>query len=69
MKRRFSLVDKRFYAAGRRRNKVYFHCLFEGKLLICIRMGITILKILILGGISSDLRSEITFYGPAYASP
>ena len=32
-------------------------------------MGITIFKIFIWGGISSDIRSEITFYGSAYASP
>ena len=32
--------------AGRRRNKIHFHCLLEGKMLIRIRMGITILKIL-----------------------
>ena len=30
-------------------------------------MGITILKIFIWGGISSNIRSEITFYGSAYA--
>ena len=29
-------------------------------------MGITIFKIFIMGGISSDIRSEITFYGSAY---
>ena len=29
-------------------------------------MGITILKIFICGGISSNIRSEITFYGSAY---
>ena len=28
-------------------------------------MGITIFKIFIWGGISSDIRSEITFYGSA----
>ena len=32
-------------------------------------MGITIFKIFIWGGISSYIRSEITFYGSAYASP
>ena len=52
-------------AAVRRRNIVHFNCLFEGKML----MGITIFKIFIWGGISSDIRSEITFYGSAYASP
>ena len=30
-------------------------------------MGITILKIFIWGSISSNIRSEITFYGSAYA--
>ena len=56
-------------AAGRRRNKVHFHCLFEGKCYECIRMGITVFKIFIWGGISSDIRSRITFYGCAYTSP
>ena len=41
----------------------------EIKLHKCIRMGITIFKIFIWGGISSDIRSEITFYGSARASP
>ena len=31
---------------------LHFHCLFVGKCYLCIRMGITILKIIILGGIS-----------------
>ena len=34
-----------------------------------IRMGITIFKIFIWGGISSDIRSEIMFYGSADESP
>ena len=34
-----------------------------------IRMGITIFKFVIWGGISSDIRSEIMFYGSANASP
>ena len=34
------------------------------KCYLCIRMGITILKIIILGGISSDMRSEVTFLAP-----
>ena len=42
---------------------------FETKLQKCIRMGITIFKIFIWGGISSDILSEITFYGSARASP
>ena len=42
---------------------------FEMKLQKCIRMGITIFKIFIWGGITSDIRSEITFYGSAGASP
>ena len=32
-----------------------------------IRMGITIFKFFTWGGISSDIRSEITFYGSANA--
>ena len=42
---------------------------FEMKLQKCIRMEITIFKIFIWGGISSDIRSEITFYGSACTSP
>ena len=34
---------------------------FELKLQKCIRMGITIFKIFIWGGISLDIRSKITF--------
>ena len=41
--------------------KLHCHCLFEGKCYFCIRMGITILKIIIWGGIPSDMRSEVTF--------
>ena len=41
---------------------------FETKLQKCIRIGITIFKIFIWGGISLDIRSEITFYGYAHAS-
>ena len=33
---------------------------FETKLQMCIRMGITTFNIFILGGVSSDIRSEIT---------
>ena len=40
----------------------------EAGLQKCIRMGITIFKILIWGGISSDIRSEITSYDSALAS-
>ena len=40
----------------------------EIKLQKCIRVGITIFKIFILGGISSDIGSEIAFYGSARAS-
>ena len=36
------------------------------KLQKCIRMGITIFKIFIWKGISSDIQSEITFYGSAH---
>ena len=42
---------------------------FESKLQKCTRMGITIFKIFIWGGISSDKVSEITFYGSACTSP
>ena len=42
---------------------------FEWRLQKCIRMGITIFKIFILGGILSDIHSEIVFYGSARASP
>ena len=35
----------------------------------CIKMGITIFKNFIWRGISSDIRSEIMFYGSASASP
>ena len=40
---------------------------FELKLQKCIRIGITIFKIFIWGGISSHIRSEIMFYGSARA--
>ena len=43
------------------RNILHCHCLFEGKCYLCIGMGITILKIIIWGGISRDMRSEVTF--------
>ena len=42
---------------------------FELKLQKYIRMGITIFKIFIWGGISSDKGLEIRFYGFACASP
>ena len=42
---------------------------YKTKIQKCIRMGIIIFKILILGGISLDIRSEIMFYGSAHASP
>ena len=51
-------------ATGCRRNILYCHCLFEGKCYLCIRMGITILKMIIWGGISSDMRLEVTFLAP-----
>ena len=41
---------------------------FESRLQKCIRIGITIFKIFIWGGILSDICSEITFYGSACAS-
>ena len=40
---------------------------FETRLQKCIRMGITIFKTFIWGGISSDLHSEIKFYGSTQA--
>ena len=55
-------------AAGRRRNKVHFHCLFEGKMLIVHLNWDNHIQIFLWGGISSDIRSVITFYGSAYAS-
>ena len=41
----------------------------ETKLQKCIRIGITIFKIFIWGGISSYIRLEITFYGYTRVSP
>ena len=41
----------------------------ETRLQKCIRMGITLFKIFILGGKLSDSRSEITFYGSTHVSP
>ena len=67
MQRLVSMPDKWFYvvaAADCRRNILHCHCLLEGKCYLCIRMGITILKIIIWGGISSDMRSEVTFLAP-----
>ena len=51
-------------ATGCRHNILHCHCLFEGKCYLCIRMGIAILKIIIWGGISSDMRLEVTFLAP-----
>ena len=51
-----SMSDKWFYAAGK-----WFYAAGSYRLLLCIRMGIIILKIIIWGGISSDMRSEVTF--------
>ena len=42
---------------------------FERKLLMCIRMGITIFKIFFCGDISSNIRSEIKLYGSSRALP
>ena len=42
---------------------------YEIKLQKCIRIGMTIFKILIWGGISADIRWEILFDGSACASP
>ena len=41
---------------------------FETSLQTCIRIGITIFRIFIWGGISSDKHSEITFDGSALIS-
>ena len=41
----------------------------EMKLPKCVRMGITILKIFIWGGMLFDIRTEIMFYSSACASP
>ena len=41
---------------------------FETRLQKCIRIGITIFKIFIWGGISSDIRLEIMFYGDTLAN-
>ena len=52
------------------RDKIlHFYCLFAEKYYSCIRMGITIFKMLIWGGISSDIRSKIMVYGSASMSP
>ena len=40
---------------------------FEARMQKCIRMGIIIFKIFILGGISLDIRSEIEFNGDEQA--
>ena len=40
-------------------------CLLQINVKMCIRMGITIFKMFIWGGISSVIWSEITFYGSA----
>ena len=56
-------------ATSCRRNILHCHCLSGGKCYLCIRMGITILKIIIWGGISSDMRSEVTFLAPLTCHP
>ena len=56
-------------ATGCRRNILYCHCLFGGKCYLCIRMGITILKIIIWGDVSSDMHSEVTFLAPLTCHP
>ena len=56
-------------AAGRIGATQYIFTVFlKGKCKLCIRMGLTKLKIFIWGGISSDIRSEITFESSAYVS-
>ena len=56
-------------ATGRIGATKYIFTVFLKENVNSIRMGITIFKIFIWGGISSDILSEITFYGSAYASP
>ena len=57
-----SMADKWFYAAtGCGRNILHFHCLFVGKCYLCIRMGDNHTQNYHLGGISSDMRSGVTF--------
>ena len=55
------MEDVRHYASS--------NAQFEAKLQELIRMGIIIFKIFIWGVISSDIRSEIMFYGSTRASP
>ena len=58
-------------------NVIFMRPLYEASILCdciinvkkCIRMGITIFKMFIWGGVSSVIWSEITFYGSADASP
>ena len=62
-----------FFAAGRLPLGVgaayyIFTVYLKEKCHICIRMGITIFKIFIWGGISMDILSKIKFYGSADAS-
>ena len=45
------------------------HFFFNRKMNKCIRMGKTAFKFVIWGGKSAVLRSQITFYGSADASP
>ena len=45
------------------------HCLFEGKMVLVHLNGDNHIQNFICGGISSNIYSEITFYGSAYTSP
>ena len=57
-------------ATGRIGATMYIFTVFlKGKCQMCIRMGITIFKIFLWGGVLLDIRLEIMFYGSAYASP
>ena len=47
-------------AAGCRQNILDFHCL-QGKSYLYIRMGITVFKIIISGGISLDISRKLRF--------
>ena len=48
--------------------KYIFTVFLKGNCKYCIRMGITVFKIFIWGGILADISSEITFYCSAYTT-
>ena len=55
-------------AAGRIGATKYIFTVLLKEKCKCIRMGITIFKFIIWGGISSNVHSEIMFNGSAYVS-